>query len=135
MNYAAVVAVCLLMMSCKDPAPAEIPPLEIYPLQVDFQAGLGNDTVIVRIDGAIVSAARHTTDSTLGRADSISLNMLVGRHAIIVLGPELKSKIDTTFEQQRARSYVGIGYNRTRQQWLFRYSQQPFVYGPITDVF
>lgn len=130
MKYAAAV-VCLLMMSCKDPAPAEIPPMDIYPLQADFQAGFANDTVIVRIDGAIVNAARHTTDSTLGRADSISLNMQVGRHTISVLGPELKSKIDTAFEQQKARTYVGIGYDRARQQWLYRYSQQPFAYVPI----
>jgi hypothetical protein len=130
MKYAAAV-LCLLMMSCKDPAPADIPPLEFYPLQADFQAGLVNDTVVVRIDGAIVSAARHTSDAALGRADSISLNMQVGRHTIIVLGPELKSKIDTAFEQQKARTYVGIGYDKSRQQWIYRYSQQPFVYVPI----
>jgi hypothetical protein len=126
-----VLTIVFVSMSCSNSVSSDVPIPTLFPVQIDFQSGFQGDSVIVRIDGIVISAKRHTSDAAFGYADSAVGAFAEGKHVLFVNSPELKSKIDTTYVQLNAKTYLGISYLRAPQNWTYLYSTKPFVYvGP-----
>ena len=119
----------LLVFSCNtnDPVPV-VPPR--YPFQIDYQSGFQNDSVLVTIDGKVLSSGRFVSDS-LGFAGSELLSLLASSHTLHLsaISNRVKGTYDTTFVQPSARLYCGIAYV-TNSTWAVRFSLQPFTYHP-----
>ena len=119
----------LLILACSstDPVPV-VPPRYLF--QIDYQSGFQSDSVLVAIDGRVLSSGRFASD-TLGFAGSEVLSLLAASHTLHVsaVSNRVKGTFDTSFVQPSARLYCGIAYGANANR-VVRFSLQPFNYQP-----
>ncbi len=124
-----IICLAFLAASCSSEDTVPIVPPR-YPLHIDYQAGFQGDSVVVAIDGKVLSSGIFTSD-TMGFAGRDLLSLLASSHTLSVyaFSGHIKNRFDTTFVQPAASFYLGVGYSVT-SQWLIRFSNSPFVYQP-----
>lgn len=95
-------------------------------LTIDFQDGFSGDTVVVRIDGReIFNSADVNTDYSIGRADSVALEVTKGTVDVDISVPSRQSSGHLTIDVSRT-PYLGVSI--VDDSIEFRPSDEMFSY-------
>jgi hypothetical protein len=95
-------------------------------LQIDLQNGFSNDTVVLRVDRELIFHKKGvSTDYSLGRADSVDIQVPEGTVKLNVQIPLLKLSDTITLD---TKTNVFLGISIQDEGIHFRVSNEMFIY-------